>query len=333
MNNKPDTPNVWLLGPRLLLEGWLAGGRQYWELGKYRYDIEAGRTFHEFVLASFRQLLTKEWIDGQLGKGHKQHYLALQFLHFERFRKGDFGEVRDEGTRFAATPTGHLATLRDIALDAQILLAHESLPRDLLDRLKGLRSFQGARFEMLVGAAFIRAGFQIEWHPPSQDSHCEFDAFEPGSQCRYAVEAKSRHWKGVLHGAEGASKTGSLKQFLDKKIKQACRQSNGHKPLLIFIDVNTKPEIGVRTEQTTWYREVKKHIDEQPESTAEAPEKYSAVFITNYASHYWGEDLSRLDEPPLTVQPFYAQQPVHDQRHMDVLRLSLNSYGSWPKGL
>src|SRR5205085_11942787 len=101
--------------------------------------------------------------------------------------------------RKADTP-GVVRELLTLASDVYTLLLVEKLPKSLLERLRNIGQYQGARYEVAVAAALVRAGFTINWQKGRGETKIyEFDATHKISKETIAVEAKSKVRKGAIH--------------------------------------------------------------------------------------------------------------------------------------
>jgi hypothetical protein len=142
------------------------------------------KTFHDFLFNYIAGLLGKEWGDAEIKKPFEERHPILQWYHqlceFQR-----------------AHPV--MAYLW-LAYDLYTLEHHALLRQKLVQRLKNREQFQGARYEVSVAAAWVRAGFDLalEDETDTETSHCEFNATHKPTGATYSVEAKSRHREGYL---------------------------------------------------------------------------------------------------------------------------------------
>ena len=87
-----------------------------------------------------------------------------------------------------------------LAYDLYILRDHRALLKRNVERMQHPDQFQGARYELTVTATMIRAGFDVIMENEGDKStrHVELTAAHRVTGQRLAVEAKSRHYPGVL---------------------------------------------------------------------------------------------------------------------------------------
>ena len=156
--------------------------------------------------------------------------------------------VIDDYEVYQAIPTGDVKSLLSLAYDVYCLEAKNNLSEDIVKRLRNRRTYQGARYEIAVGAVLLRSGFKLEQsqEPNSLGRRCEFHAIHEKSGILFGVEAKSRHRQGVLHEKGKQSKilkAGKKTYFFDIK------ETKDGKPYLMITE--------------SWFKTDKE--DEEPE--------------------------------------------------------------------
>lgn len=129
--------------------------------------------------------------------------------------------------------TGGVAAYLRLAYDLYCLKHNTSVRDRLVQRLKDPDNFPGARHEVFVAAAFVRAGFTIEFEDEDDPttSHVEFTAAHKESGRQYSVEAK--HCAGTKR--------------IGRRLSDALRKAASH-PRAVFIDLN-EPDDGLSREQ------------------------------------------------------------------------------------
>src|SRR4029077_19123154 len=107
----------------------------------------------------------------------------------------------------------------------------------IIERLRSMREFQGARYEILVASLFARCGFDIAFVDDQAKKNPEFFATKAGE--RVAVEAKSRRRSGVLHErGKYVAETAPAQARIRGLFQEALDQDPGGVSFLVFIDVN-----------------------------------------------------------------------------------------------
>ena len=176
----------------------------------------------------------------------------------------------------------HLA----LSYDLYVVDQRELLRADLVNRLKDINQFQGARYEVYVAASFVRAGFEVEPEneKDGKTSHCEFVA-RHRSGAAYSVEAKSRHREGILGRGGTATSFDAIVADASTLLVQALRKVARHERI-VFIDVNVPPHEEAVL-KSDWFRRVAsqlKRLEETLKGSDALPPAF--VFFTNHPYHY-----------------------------------------------
>jgi hypothetical protein len=156
------------------------------------------------------------------------------------------------------------------------LVAHnQRIQERLIERLKDNKQFHGAYYETYVAAAFIKAGFDLEFENEGDGSkrHCEFTATCRRTGNKYSVEAKTRQ-------------AGKEHAIISNQLYSALKKEANHKRV-VFIDVNV-PDDADKIENLKWLREALASLRHKEDTLTidgtPAPEAY--VFVTNHPCHY-----------------------------------------------
>lgn len=245
------------------------------------------------------QVLGQSWLDEQRRlPPHKSHTVAIWFSEPLRF-------ITDESfpERGSFLLSGNFQELKAFAIDVALLSYHERLPPDLVARIKNSREYQGARYELAVAAWFVRMGLLPVWN---QGTGPEFFVDLTGTDCRLAVEAKSRRRRGHL-GFPGGRESSFRAGDVDKLFKVACKTDAKGFPLLIFIDLNAPDEPDAGPEgHPAWSPKTKWLTRKYELQEREAP--FALAVFTNIAWHFAGR--SEVDSVP----PFHFFVPPKSSR-------------------
>jgi hypothetical protein len=277
-------------------------------------------TFHQLLFRNLQQTLGEEWWTQQEGKPvDEQHYIYRCFLELRGSEKRDDLNVTqvDEHTRSMVT-TGNTQALLSLAFDVW-MLAHKSYLRDeWMNRLRNRNEYQGVRYEIGVASMFVRQGCELEFYdndrieedgrPPKR---AEFVAVHTESGNKVAVEAKSRQVHGVLHTPGTLNYRRAIKGDINDLYKKALLKVTDGLPLIIFIDVNSPSEAGQAVQESQWFADIRRSFDSRPEPTDENPDKHAAIFITNYSSHYQGDQAS-IGGQHLYIGSLHTVVPLKD---------------------
>ena len=171
-----------------------------------------------------------------------------------------------------------------LAYSLYLLKHNVELQRLFVARLKDIKQFQGAYYELVVANCLIRAGFRLELEDEVDQTakHCEFSARAEKSGTRYWVEAKMRSVPGVLgktlkDGSTSKDPTSRLTRHLSEALRKPAPDQR-----MIFIDLNTERyESGGGT--PAWLDKAVRRLKDREQDLAGGQEAY--VFVTNTAFH------------------------------------------------
>lgn len=288
-------------------------------------------TFHEFLFAFLKQQMPEGWFESQLklAEPHR-HQIVRWYDGIPRLKANPSGaRLPHPGGTWSDTPSGDVQCLLATAWDVYCLFQANCLPKSLLKRLFHPAEFQGARYEIAVGATFVRAGCSLEWVKDVEgQSRPEFVATHNATGAKVAVEAKSRQRPGVLGrpGKRDPSKEGRgdfwnlLQDARAKDVKEL--------PFIIFVDMNAAPEPGVPLDERSWWSDYLDIVEALPVPEPAEPDKVNAMFITNFAYHYAGAEAT----PPGTQRPGISLYPLHSfpPAAMTDISLAAGEYGHPP---
>jgi hypothetical protein len=280
-------------------------------------------TFHDFQLNLLLWTLGKNWFDEQMLKPAGDRHIVLRWRHernelLERYR--DPAAPPNQPVR--APLTGNMKALAVLADDIYQLQHALKTPRKIIERLRNMREFQGARYEILVASLFARCGFDIEFVDAGGKKNPEFIATKADE--RVAVEAKSRHRPGVLHErGEYVAEAEPTQARIRGLFQEALEQNPGGVPFVVFIDVNLPLTPQTPPVERIWVKEAMKCFDER--KSENLPEQDSGLILSNIGWHYHRD----LGVPPpefVTVKPERPIFPLRSETWA-LLERALNEYG------
>jgi hypothetical protein len=104
---------------------------------------------------------------------------------------------------------------------------------------------------------------------------------------------------------------------------KAVEKAPDDQPYLIFVDINAPSEA-----EGNWQADLQRRMNRMPAPTAAEPDVFNATYITNFSSHYDGDDASSGGAWRV-VWPRYARVPLrHD--FQPALAQALNAYARVP---
>ena len=306
--------------------------RTIWNTMHYRPLQE---TFHEFII--YRVLLPtfgEDWRKEQMALPETDRHIMIRWVQsYSEWKKRNRQESNKESeNRWSAVPSGEVLALHQFAYDAYCLQTVNKLPEFLVNKLKNVREFQGARYEVAVAAIIARAGYEITFLDDQIKSkkHCEFIAKNKDSGKAIGVEAKSRRRKGVIHEQGQSDEAALAKGDVERLFREACAQRPDNMPYLIFLDLNVMPTPGVPMEQKSWMEDIKAMLDKHNNVSPENPDPFNAVALTNFSYYYGGNSGDAPSgEYVLIVSP-HPQFPSSDPKALGEIWECLGRYSHIP---
>ena len=231
---------------------------------------------------------------------------------------------------FATPANGPVWALLSLCYDLFCLQTKNELPDLIVERLRRSSTYQGARYEVGVAAIMMRSGFNVRFLEDSErtEKHCEFIAMHRSRGIQIGVEAKSRRRAGAVNEPGEFSYTEDARG-LENLVRQAKKQGPEGLPFLIFVDLNLPASPGLRTEDRPWMRDVKKLLERLGAPSADSPDPFNALVLTNY-SFYYGAADSRVPNPEWGMAiTNYPVRPL-DLRLLAEVEETLSRYGVIP---
>ncbi len=180
-----------------------------------------------------------------------------------------------------------------LAYDLYVLKHHQLLQGKLIKRLKDHNNFHGARYELLVAATFIRAGFDIDFEDErdGRSKHPEFVATHKASGHKFDVEAKKRNRKTKLNKEDFDSSGAkiSIGSLLSNAFLKFRRR-----PFIVCIDMDIPPYAGNPFQQN-WSREILESPDKSGGRNREGKDCFNVIFFTNHPVDYTLEEPSSFN--------------------------------------
>ena len=255
------------------------------------------------------ELFGEPYLEEQEQMPLDQRHPALQWMytyveHREHLENQEHIDPKDEqiGAGGAWLRFGYdLFTIRDNA----------KLHARLKERLLKLDSFQGARHELAVASMCVAAGFDIEFEDDSdnQRNHTEFIGTDKITGAKIAVEAKSRHRKGVKGFASGRDIPPEQEVAVRGLVLDGFDNTKGCQyPSYIFVDANLPPVPDEPTFQR-WLAEIDQTMNDLAAEGYADPCPVNAVFFINDPSHYLLTERVDNDAGNLWFQHYLAATP------------------------
>ena len=263
------------------------------------------KTFHDFLCQYIKNVLDPDWGTAELAKSPENRHPVLIWYELLCRNQQDF--VKTQGKVARAPMTGAVAAWLSLGYDLYTLAHNVELQQKMIKRIKKVDLFPGARYELFVATALIRAGFEIEFENEDDrtSTHCEFTATHKKSGKKYSIEAKHRNPNDLADGTSGSFRLG-------RRLHQALKKAADHKRV-VFIDINV-PDTTVHKEIPAYLRKALANIrqfegrDLKGRLGRSLPSSY--VFVTNQPH---GHNLKSLALPcAILAEGFQIPDFKHD---------------------
>ena len=295
-------------------------------VGSTLYWSKDWKSFTDFLLHYIKRLLGGEWGNAELTKPSAEQHPIIQWYGSlcrmqERTKETS---APDANGLYRSELDGPSRAYLLVAYDLYVLRHHGALQQRLIERLKNRDQFQGARYELTVTAAMIRAGFDIDFEDEDDTStrHPEFRATHRVTGEVIAVEAKSRHRPGVLAFPGDPAPVEGFRVGIHRLLRDALTKPTTL-PYLVFVDANMPHEVASPLGIVSWPEEVMQTVAEVEQRLAAEQVVYTgnvatAVIVTNEPDHYGREGDSRIDRGQLGFL-VGSNRPKHPLRHPHLL--------------
>jgi hypothetical protein len=236
----------------------------------------------EFLSDYVGYVIDPKWGNEELDKPPEaKHILAV-------WRESLLQEIEDTGEErdgyIVTKPSGVASAYLCFAYDLYLIGHNSSIQPAVIQRLKQHKQFQGAYFELVVAAIFLRAGFELAYEDEtdSQRRHHEFQALHRETGAVISVEAKSRHRAGVLKWHDANQSDPFRKLGIRNILRDALGKPTKY-PSVVFIDLNF-PTISERDWEDVWKPRLHRELEcELGRDDVVMP---NVLFFTNISHHY-----------------------------------------------
>lgn len=295
-------------------------------VGAALYWAKDWKSFTDFLLHYIKRLLGGDWGNAELAKPPAERHPIIQWYGSlcrmqERTRQQGSPDANGLYTSELDGPSRAYVL---VAYDLYVLRHHGALQQSLIARLKQHDQFQGARYELTVTAAMIRAGFDIDFEDETDTTrrHPEFRAKHRATGEVLAVEAKSRHRPGVLAFPGDQSPVAGFRVGIHRLLHDALTKPTTF-PYLVFVDANMPQEVASPLSIVPWQEEVMRTVAavEQRlagEQLVDTGTVATAVIVTNDPDHYGREGDWRISRGQLGFR-VASNRPRHPLRHPHLL--------------
>lgn len=287
-------------------------------------------TFADFLSHYPVRVIGADWFGEEAAKpSDKKHILVNWFETYVRIANE---ATPEPGRVYNVSLPGPCWTYVNLAYDLFVIEDNAELQKRLVSRLKQPDQFQGARYELLVAATMVRAGFSITFHDESDSSvpHAEFRATCKGSGQMVDVEAKSRHRQGTYGytpGSERERNHYSDKPAVSNVLRRAAKKA-AEAPLIVFVELNLP--LANLEQICGWMSAIDSEVDALDADFGGGKSPFGATFFTNSPYGY--------NQPDAETPTFWSFMSPSIEQHIArggksfVLPIhdSLRKYGNIP---
>ena len=273
---------------RAIISDELQGQRMV-AVGSRVYFSPNWRTFHDFLREYIFVVLGREWVKAQRAKPANERHQIIRW--FDQAVRDTQKMAADKAGIRSGPMTGAQRAFLNLAYNIYLIAHHtepkksETILNSFLQRLKSARTddFVGKLFEMYASAAFLKAGFIIEYENEKDgtDSHVEFTATYPRTGRKFSVEVKTRNRSAEIDGRVDDAKRLRVGQKLVKALKKNAKHDR-----IFFIEVNI-PDIVGEVYYGTWIDSALSQIAEAEGFLNVSGQHYDPAYVvvTNHAFH------------------------------------------------
>ncbi|MCX6841548.1 MAG: hypothetical protein NTX53_04600 [candidate division WOR-3 bacterium] len=266
-------------------------------------------TFPEFLAYFALHLLGREWHDAQRSKPDARRHVVMQWwFAWQDWLKSHPRGAEEIGPVRRVPTTGPILALLTLGYDLYCLAHMRSLPDEMLTRLRDRSQFQGARYEAMVAAIFVRARYSLVHTHGSTEKRCEFEAVWPPTQERIAVEAKSRHRPGHYNEPGLADTTAALRGDIESLLRAGLKQRTEGIPFVLFVELNSPLSPTAEFPDRRWYRDLLSLLQRRGPASPVRQDDMNALFITNHSPHLIPGQLAT---PPGEMVAIFSPWPRH----------------------
>ena len=309
-------------------------------VGDTIYWAKDWKSFTDFLRHYIKRLLGSEWGNGELAKPPAEQHPIIQwygsFLRMQERTRAT--SAPDANGLYTSELDGPSRAYLLVGYELYVLRHHGALQERLIARLKQRDQFQGARYELTVTAAMIRAGFDIDFEDETDTStrHPEFRATHRVTGEVIAVEAKSRHRPGVLAFPGDQSPLAGFRVGIHSLLHDAFTKPTTL-PYLVFVDANMPHEVASPLSIVPWQDEVMRTVAAVEDRLASEQLVYTgtiatAVIVTNDPDHYGREGDWRISRGHLgfRVGSNRPRHPLRNLRLLDEIQMAIKQRHNIP---
>lgn len=291
------------------------GGKIYSTVGNtiYKQTRDGEYTFLHMIHDHALLFFGVDYLEKEERKPIENRHPALQWMYIY----ADHTQKLADSASNSELPNniGAGAAWYRFAYDLYTIRNNSKLEARLRQRLLNGSDFQSARHELWVASLFVAANFEIEYEDESDNlrTHPEFIATDRESLVKIAVEAKSKHRKGVKGFRGGPERDPAEKVDIRGLILNAY-QKIIDMPYYVFMDVNLPPYD--KSYCDTWMNEIDALMQDLSLEGYSDPCPANIIFFHNDPSHYLPE--SEIGNESDNLWMIYYESNSSKNPHPDI---------------
>jgi hypothetical protein len=281
----------------------------------------------DFLNDYVKLMFGKEWWTAQFAKPEHERSPVCRWCADAHQYQKEHG-IRD-GDLYRIEPSGpHLAYL-SLGYDLYVLKHHLLLQDEALKRMKRTPEFHGARYELLVAASFVRAGFDIRYEDETDNSrkHPEFIATHRATGLEFDVEAKKRN-RLVKLDVE-AFRSGAARIAIRELLAGAISKFRG-RPYIVCLDLDVPPMDGNPFDQP-WFLELRDTPEDAGARGSDGKDLFNMISFTNLPVEYTKDVPSFFRH--IDMVSLVPKVPLESAQPLDAVRTALDQLGRIPSEL
>ena len=300
--------------PIMHVEAW---GKRLIGVGSQIWSVDPKASFEDFLRGYLRETLGFDWWKAEMAKPViARHPIAQWQAHAEELMRD---QAPDERSRYGIPRDGLLTAYMTLAYDLHTIRQNIDFQARSVERLRQRDGFIGFRYELLVAATFVRAGFSVKPEDESDNSkrHPEFIAIHKNTGFTVAVEAKARNRR--------PSDRNPVRVGVEDLVADAATKPPMDIPYVVFVDVAMPPE--ERDKPPSWVDEVDQTVKDVVNKHGGFPGPFDWVFFTNIPHQYGATGEADPPRHWLGWQPRATRMPPAIQ---EAIVTAVQQYGRIP---
>lgn len=272
-------------------------------------------SFSDFLQVHLRDTLGVDWWKEETAKPLiARHPIAQWQAHAEGLRQAE----PDEQGRFLITRDGVVSAFMALAYDLYVVRDNVEFQERVVNRLRLRDAFVGVRYELLVAATFVRAGFSVKPEDESSPlTHPEFVATHRKTGFSMAVEAKARNRR--------QSDRNPTKIGVDDLVAKGATQGPGDKPFALFVDVAMPPDDPMGP--PSWLSDAAQTVKTVLEKHVGLKPPFDWIVFTNFPHQFGAPGKA---DPCRHCVEFFSPIPRIPQLINTAVMSALEKYGDIP---